>query len=107
VLFFRVFEGAYYPASVTEGSGEDAGHHGHHEHEEEVVVREEAPWSMTLPLLTCAALILALGIWQGKVVEVIDHHMGIWFMEFEAQSDALDIVSQVGLNFKRGGQASE
>jgi len=50
VLFFRVFEGAYYPASVTDGEETGESEHGGHTgggHEEEIVPREEAPWSMS------------------------------------------------------------
>jgi multicomponent Na+:H+ antiporter subunit D len=62
VLFFRIFETAYF-----EQPGEDKGHHhhGHHKHRNKMV---EAPVSMLVPLMLTALGLIVLGIYTGDIV---------------------------------------
>jgi multicomponent Na+:H+ antiporter subunit D len=58
VLFFRIFELAYFE------KGDEPGHHG-------AVKIEEAPWSMLAPLLLTAGALLVVGLYSGSIVENI------------------------------------
>ncbi|MEM9016840.1 MAG: proton-conducting transporter membrane subunit, partial [Verrucomicrobiota bacterium] len=67
VLFFRIFEIAFFGKNPPEG-------HGHHHEEPEVdsTPREVFPaWAGNVPLLTTAAIIILLGLFNGQVVELI------------------------------------
>ena len=70
VLFFRLFEIAYFGknpvASHAHGHGNDD-----HDHHEAPVVRREPPLHALLPVLVAAALLILLGIFNGPVVEFI------------------------------------
>ncbi len=61
VLFFRIFELAYLPLD------DDQDGHGAHARP----VREEAPFSMLFPLLTVAASLLVVGIFNERIVGLI------------------------------------
>lgn len=70
VLFFRVFEIAYFGKHPVEshGHGEDHGEgHGGEEHSG----RREAPLNALVPLLVAAAILVLLGVFNGPVVEFI------------------------------------
>jgi multicomponent Na+:H+ antiporter subunit D len=62
VLFFRIFEIAYFQSS---GDSKDHHHHGHHRHKDKMV---EAPLSMLVPLMIVALSLIALGIYTGDIV---------------------------------------
>jgi formate hydrogenlyase subunit 3/multisubunit Na+/H+ antiporter MnhD subunit len=68
VLFFRIFEIAFFGAKPPEG-------HGHHEGEEAELKEERHPeipnWTGTSSLLVASAFVILLGIFNGKVVELI------------------------------------
>lgn len=63
VVFFRVLENVYFeprvPAYVHKGEG----------HEE--IARDEAPFSMLLPILITVAGIMLLGIFSGKIIDAV------------------------------------
>jgi multicomponent Na+:H+ antiporter subunit D len=61
VAFFRVIENIYF---VSSG-------HTHDRVGQEGIVRDEAPLSMLVPLLTMAAGILILGFFSGKIVSAV------------------------------------
>jgi len=68
VLFFRIIEKAYL-APLGDGA------HGHDDdHEEEVIVRDEAPASMLIPILITAAVIIILGPLSGKIIAAVIQH---------------------------------
>ncbi|MBL9159676.1 MAG: monovalent cation/H+ antiporter subunit D family protein [Verrucomicrobiales bacterium] len=75
VLFFRIFEIAYFGknpvASHAHGHGSDD--HGPHDHthDEAPVVRREPPLHALVPVLIAAALLVLLGIFNGPIVEFI------------------------------------
>ena len=62
VLFFRVFEIAYYEPMSD-----------HHGHSEEVRI-DEAPLSMLLPLVAVAITIILLGLYSGEIVTTFIQH---------------------------------
>lgn len=64
VLFFRIFETAFF------GKNPPASHGHDHDHGEEIV-RREAPLNALAPLLAAAALVILLGVFNGPVVEFI------------------------------------
>ncbi len=64
VLFFRIIEIAYFGAKPAEGHA----HHDHHEHEEK---NTPTPFSMALPLLCTASLLLVIGVFNKDIMEVI------------------------------------
>ncbi|MDF1656701.1 MAG: monovalent cation/H+ antiporter subunit D family protein [Verrucomicrobiales bacterium] len=70
VLFFRIFEIAFFGNKPAEGHD-----HGHDDHEAEeiTIVRNEAPpaWSGLFPLLTSAVIIVLIGIFNGPIVALI------------------------------------
>lgn len=74
VLFFRIFEIAYFGNKPAEGHdhGDD---HDHPEPEEPAPRFEgssEVPiWTGVFPLLTTAAIVILLGVFNGEVVELI------------------------------------
>ncbi len=74
ILFFRIFEIAYFGSSPPEG-------HGHHDDEEhgETTARRglEAPLTSLVPLWITAALIIGLGLMNGQVVEFIRKTVGL------------------------------
>ena len=78
VLFFRIFEIAYFGKKPAEG-------HGHHHDEEEGVSggkaraksTREAPITALVPLWVTAVLIVALGVFNGKVAELIRQTAGL------------------------------
>jgi multicomponent Na+:H+ antiporter subunit D len=61
ILFFRIFEFAYY-----DPSGDP---HGDHPHGETAV--EEAPASMLAPLVVTVVVLVALGVYSGRLVSAI------------------------------------
>ena len=69
VLFFRIFEIAYFGKNPVEshGHGDDHGHG----HDSEPVVRREPPLQALVPVLVAAALVILLGLFNGPVVEFI------------------------------------
>jgi multicomponent Na+:H+ antiporter subunit D len=69
VLFFRIFEIAFFGKNPVDSHGSDHDHDQEHEHEEVKIA--EAPFSSLFPLLTAAALILLLGLCNGPIVELI------------------------------------
>lgn len=62
VLFFRIFEIAYFQSP---GDSKDHHHHGHHRRKDKMV---EAPLSMLVPLMIVALSLIALGIYTGDIV---------------------------------------
>lgn len=62
VLFFRIFEIAYFEPFT------DSHDHSHHGHEEKI---NEAPLSMLVPLFVAAASLIILGIYSGDIVTTI------------------------------------
>lgn len=69
VLFFRIFEIAYFEPS--------GGHHGgaHHQGPGRVLSEvQEAPLEMLAPLVVTAVLLFALGIYAGDIVSLIIDH---------------------------------
>ncbi len=74
VLFFRIFEIAYFGKKPAEGHDHEHNHEHEHEHEapaQTVLPAREAPLSALIPLLAAAALILLVGIFNGQIVELI------------------------------------
>jgi multicomponent Na+:H+ antiporter subunit D len=69
VLFFRIFEIAYFGKNPVESSGHGDDHG--HGHEGEPVVRREPPLHALIPVLVAAALVVLLGLFNGPVVEFI------------------------------------
>jgi multicomponent Na+:H+ antiporter subunit D len=67
VLFFRIFEIAYFGKKPADSHGDDHGH----DHESEPVVRLEPPLHALIPLLVAATLLVLLGLFNGPVVEFI------------------------------------
>ncbi len=67
VLFFRIFEIAYFGKKPTEG-------HGHHIDHAEVTISEASP-SALVPLLVTAAIIVLLGVFNRDVVELIERSL--------------------------------
>jgi len=73
VLFFRIFEIAFFGSKPAEGHGD------HHEDVETPspetpspeIVPQEAPWSALFPLLASAAIIILLGLFSGPIAELI------------------------------------
>ncbi|MCD6534980.1 MAG: monovalent cation/H+ antiporter subunit D family protein [Deltaproteobacteria bacterium] len=66
VLFFRIIEKAY----LAPLGGETHGH----DHEEEIIARDEAPASMLIPIFITAAAILILGPLSGKIIAAVIQH---------------------------------
>lgn len=74
VLFFRIFEIAYFGKNPVShhGHGDDHGHTDHHgEPAAPATAVPRVPLNHLLPLLISAALLLLLGIFNGPVVEFI------------------------------------
>lgn len=72
VLFFRLFEIAYFGKNPVASHAHGHGHGDDgHNHDETPVVRREAPLHALLPVLVAAALLILLGIFNGPVVEFI------------------------------------
>ncbi len=71
VLFFRIIETVYFKMRVEHGSsdGQTGAVSGHDAHE--VIVRDEAPFTMLMPILVLAGAILILGPFSGKIIEYI------------------------------------
>ena len=67
VLFFRIFEIAYFGKKPAEG-------HGHHDDHSDVTI-SEARLSALLPLLATAVIIVLLGVFNRDVVELIEHSL--------------------------------
>ncbi len=75
VLFFRIFEIAYFGNKPAEG------HDHSHDHSDDsieegkgsdsTVLGREASWSSLFPLLASAAIIILLGVFNGEVVALI------------------------------------
>lgn len=61
ILFFRIFEIAYFEP-FAEGHG-----HGHATHTGAAV--DEAPWSLIVPLMITAAALIAIGLYTGVIVD--------------------------------------
>ena len=68
VLFFRIFEIAYFGNKPVEGHD-----HAHDDEPEETAVpsSETPTWTGVFPLLTTAAIIILLGIFNGEIVAMI------------------------------------
>lgn len=75
VLFFRIFEIAYFGKNPAAAHGHgETDLHGDHGHEESALaplLSREAPLSALIPLLTTAAIIILLGLFNGQIVEFI------------------------------------
>jgi multicomponent Na+:H+ antiporter subunit D len=82
VLFFRIFEIAYFGKNPADGHSHDHGHddhdshgHDHDSHGDAVTTAapalREAPVYALIPLLAAAAFILLLGIFNGQIIELI------------------------------------
>ncbi len=79
VLFFRILEIGHFGAKPAEGH--DHGHHGEDDHDDHstqqgmvskpTLLSQEAPATALIPLLVTAVLIIALGVFNGQVVELI------------------------------------
>jgi multicomponent Na+:H+ antiporter subunit D len=70
VLFFRIFEIAYFGKNPVDGASHD------HDHQHEPTpdpgpARSKEPLHAVIPLLTAAALILLVGLFNGQIVELI------------------------------------
>ncbi|MAS95690.1 MAG: hypothetical protein CMO55_21015 [Verrucomicrobiales bacterium] len=70
VLFFRIFEIAFFGKNPPEGHGHDEEHHDDHE-DLHPVLEHEVSWRVTIPLIVTAVLIVLLGLFNGPVVEFI------------------------------------
>ena len=68
VLFFRIFEIAYFGKKPAEG-------HGHHADHSEKCVIKEARLSSLIPLLTTAAIIVLLGVFNQDLVDLIERSL--------------------------------
>ncbi len=68
VLFFRIFEIAYFGKKPVEG-------HGHHADHSERSVIKEARLSALVPLLTTAVIIILLGIFNQDLVDLIERSL--------------------------------
>ncbi|RLB71776.1 MAG: monovalent cation/H+ antiporter subunit D family protein [Deltaproteobacteria bacterium] len=66
VLFFRIIEKAYLAPL-------DSGAHGN-DHSDEVIVRDEAPISMLIPIMITATAIIVLGLFSGKIIAAVIQH---------------------------------
>ena len=86
ILFFRILENAFFGKTPAEGHG------GHSEPIEEGTIDDsrgynaalkrvqsglEAPLSSLIPLWVTAILVIALGLWNGKIVEFIRQAAGL------------------------------
>ncbi len=68
ILFFRIIEKAYLAPL-------DSGAHSHdHDHEEEIIARDEAPASLLIPILITTAIIIILGPFSGKIIDLVIQH---------------------------------
>jgi multicomponent Na+:H+ antiporter subunit D len=65
VLFFRIFEIAYFQSPGDSKDHHSHHHHGHHRHKDKMV---EAPLSMLVPLMITALSLIVLGIYTGDIV---------------------------------------
>lgn len=63
VLFFRIFEIAYF-----DQAGDDKDHHHHHKHHKHKAKMVEAPVSMLVPLMITAISLIVLGLYTGDIV---------------------------------------
>ena len=84
VLFFRIFEIAYFGKKPVEG-------HGHHEDHAEVSITEARP-SALLPLVATAVIIVLLGVFNRNIVELIEHSLS-----------GMEVIGSV-VNQVKGGQ---
>ncbi len=64
VLFFRIFEIAHFGNKPAEG-------HNQEDHSREKITPQDGPWTALVPLLTAAAIIILLGLFNGQIVELI------------------------------------
>jgi multicomponent Na+:H+ antiporter subunit D len=80
VLFFRIFEIAYFGKNPAAGHSHDHGHDDHDSHDHDdpgdavtTAARpmREAPVYALIPLLAAAALIILVGIFNGQIIELI------------------------------------
>lgn len=71
ILFFRIFEVAYFGRLPDPGEGSEHGHGHRHEAREEEGGIEEAPASMLIPLLAAAASLVLIGIFNADLAELI------------------------------------
>ena len=67
VLFFRIFENAFFGQSPSDGHHDDGEHHEH----ESASYTLEAPLTSLVPLWVSAGLILAIGLCNGPIVEFV------------------------------------
>jgi len=84
VLFFRIFEIAYFGKKPVED-------HGHHESHSVEVMSEARP-SALIPLLVTAAIIVLLGVFNRDIVELIERSL-----------TGVDVIGSV-LMLLKGGQ---
>ena len=63
VLFFRIIEVAFFGKL----SDDDQGHHDHHE----AVARDEAPWFKLAPLVFMAGCVVAVGLYNAELADLI------------------------------------
>ncbi|MCB1063948.1 MAG: CoA-disulfide reductase, partial [Verrucomicrobiae bacterium] len=76
VLFFRIFEIAYFGKNPAEAHGHDDDHHHHEETQpssvgDSTLLSGEPRKATLIPLLITAAIIILLGVFNGQVVEII------------------------------------
>ncbi len=64
IMFFRIFELAYFNTGTVE-------HHHHDSHDEHHSVVHEAPMQMLVPLVVSAVALLVIGLGSGPLVNVI------------------------------------
>ncbi len=67
VLFFRLFEIAYFEP-FTEGHGHGGGSHGNSHHYTGVLAIKEAPLDMLVPFLIASMTLIVLGLYSGTIV---------------------------------------
>ena len=66
ILFFRIIEKAYF-GKLPEGD-----EHGHGSHHSEKVAVDEAPTSMIIPLLICAAALILIGVFNNEIIKILN-----------------------------------
>jgi multicomponent Na+:H+ antiporter subunit D len=75
VLFFRIFEIAYFGKNPADSHSHDHEHDEHDGHGDAVTTAapalREAPVYALIPLLAAAALIILVGIFNGQIIELI------------------------------------
>lgn len=71
ILFFRIIENVYFKMRGEHGSSDAQACTVVNHSDHEIIVRDEAPLSMLIPILVLASGILMLGPLSGKIIESI------------------------------------